>query len=54
MLSAAAIAGLMSVVSLLLFAAYFMRQLGAADLAQLVVIILTLAAAAALAGALLA
>ncbi len=54
MLSAAAIAGLVSVISLFLFAAYFMRQLGAGDLAQLVLIVLACAAAAAFAGALLA
>lgn len=54
MVSAAAIAGLVSVISLFLFAAYFMRQLGAADLAQLTLIILSFAVAAALAGALLA
>ena len=54
MLSAVAIAGLVSVISLLLFAAYLMRQLGAADLAQLVLIILAFAAAGALAGAFLA
>lgn len=54
MLPVAALIGLFCVTSLLLFSAYLMRQLGAADLANYIVWIVILGAGAALAGALLA
>ena len=54
MLPAAALVGLFCVASALLFSAYILRQLGAADLAQVLIAVIVMGAFAALAGALLA
>lgn len=54
MISAAALFGLLCIASLVMFAAYLMRELGAGDLAQLMLAIFVFAAVAAFAGALFA
>lgn len=54
MFSATALFGLLSVIALLLFAAYFLRELGAADLAAAMLGVAVIGAAAALLDLLLA